>query len=625
MFMEQIRLIKEMRERDRRDGRTGSDVFPRFMVWENVFGAFSSNNGEDFRAVLEETVRIAEPTAVIPRYEGGRWTNAGVIIGNGFSVGWRTHDAQYWGVPQRRRRISLVADFGGESAPEILFESESLSGDSAESGEAREGTAGNAETCAYPAVAGTLKARYDGSPNPDIKSGQEIVVQERGVGIKCLNPDDSQSERVYDETGIWHSLSANSKGGQSRDAVFAFKLGNGAKARSIGLEEELAPTLNAECGGNKPAICIQGNCIDRADSAGCNGRGWRDDDISYTLNTIDRPVVMAFSQNGSGDTTVHPKCNAITANQNPSGRGTAMIFGFQPQAGGNTACAIMEDAAPCLGTTQKPAVYDARGNGDGETAPTITGDHYGHVNDYMAVCVGNGQSDNTKLHELCPALSTMHDQQAVMVSSAGGTNEEIAGTLDASYYKGVGARNGNERTVVAVGYKNEYEKYTKAGDEILRILRETYGEKTVVEWGAAVVDSLQSADILRQGVYESGVSRQTEDQYTKLEDTSLPIPEIVAGWLLRDMRKDRKDGCSSQGRELSEQQSGESATIVSELSQHSTQAAKELFTVWRSGKGIRLLQQTLYKIQEIRGSAMGKRSKGGDEMSVVRRLTPLQP
>lgn len=389
MFMEQIRLIKEMRERDRRDGRTGSDVFPRFMVWENVFGAFSSNNGGDFRAVLEETARIAEPGVSIPRYEGGRWTNAGTIIGDGWSVAWRTHDAQYWGVPQRRRRISLVADFGGESAPEILFESESLSGDPAKSGETRERTAGNAETCAYPTVAGTLKARYDGSPNPDKKSGQEIVVQERGVGIKCLNPDDSQSERVYDETGIWHSLSANSKGGQSRDAVFAFKLGNGAKARSIGFEEELSPTLNAECGGNKPAICypeaqitspvnrsnprpgdpaptlncdsarmicIQGNCIGRADTAGCNGRGWRDDDISYTLNTIDRPAVMAFSQNGSGDTTVHPKCNAITANQNPSGRGTAMVFGFQPQAGGNTGCAIIEGKSPCLGTTQKPAV-----------------------------------------------------------------------------------------------------------------------------------------------------------------------------------------------------------------------------------------------------------------------------
>lgn len=481
LFMEQIRVIKEMRERDRSDGRTGTDVFPRFMVWENVQGAFSINGGEDFRAVLEETVRVAEPTAVIPRYEGGRWTNAGAIIGDGWSVAWRTHDAQYWGVPQRRRRISLVADFGGESAPEILFESESMRGDSAESGEAREGTAGSsedgvastitatygtkwngnagaysggnfvigkrsasvngkaeligltnrgyssgdiAETVrsdpygAYPMIAGTLKARYDGSPNPDIGSGQEIVVQE--------------------------------------NTVLAFKLGNGEKARSIGLEENISPTLNAECGGNKPAICIQGNCIDRADTAGCNGRGWRDDDISYTLNTIDRPAVMAFSQNGSGDTTVHPKCNAITANQNPSGRGTAMVYGFQPQAGGNTGCAVTEDGSPCLGTTQRPAVFDARGNGDGEICPTITGDHENRVTDYTAVCIGNGQANNTHFHEMSPALSCMHDQQAVMVRTVccGSDSPDGSGTLDASYYKGVGARNRNERTVVAVDCRN---------------------------------------------------------------------------------------------------------------------------------------------------------------------------
>lgn len=135
------------------------------------------------------------------------------------------------------------------------------------------------------------------------------------------------------------------------------------------------------------------------------------------------PTILVFSQNGSGDTTVHPKCNAITANQNPSGRGTAMVFGFQPQAGGNTGCAIMEDSAPCLGTTQKPAVYDARGNGDGETAPTLTGDHQNRITDYTAICCGTD-------------------------------SPEIAGTLDASYYKGVGARNGNERTVVAVDCRN---------------------------------------------------------------------------------------------------------------------------------------------------------------------------
>lgn len=85
-------------------------------------GAFSSNNGEDFRAVLEETARIAEPTVSIPRYEGGRWTNAGTIIGDHWSIAWRTHDAQFFGTPQRRKRIAVLADFNGLLAPEILFE-----------------------------------------------------------------------------------------------------------------------------------------------------------------------------------------------------------------------------------------------------------------------------------------------------------------------------------------------------------------------------------------------------------------------------------------------------------------------------------------------------------------------
>lgn len=118
LFMEQIRIVKEMRNAS----NGGETVKPRFMVWENVPGAFSSNKGEDFRIVLEETARIKDKTVSIPRPNGGKWLNAGAIVGSGFSLAWRTVDAQYWGVPQRRRRIYLVADFGGESAPEILFE-----------------------------------------------------------------------------------------------------------------------------------------------------------------------------------------------------------------------------------------------------------------------------------------------------------------------------------------------------------------------------------------------------------------------------------------------------------------------------------------------------------------------
>lgn len=149
--MEQVRIVKEMRERDRRNGRAGDMVRPRFLVWENVPGAFSSNEGGDFQAVLEEIIHIAEPTVSVPRFEG-KWTKAGAIDGDGWSIAWRTHDAQYWGVPQRRRRISVVADFGGQSAGEILFERQGLPGDIAESGALWEGPAEAAEAGASYAV-----------------------------------------------------------------------------------------------------------------------------------------------------------------------------------------------------------------------------------------------------------------------------------------------------------------------------------------------------------------------------------------------------------------------------------------------------------------------------------------
>ena len=129
LFVEQIRIIKEMRDRDvRENGRSGVDVRPRYMVWENVPGAFSSNKGEDFRIVLEETARVKDKDAVIPQPPNGKWQTSGCILGDGWSIAWRVLDAQFWGVPQRRRRIALVADFGGHSAPEILFVRKGVSG-----------------------------------------------------------------------------------------------------------------------------------------------------------------------------------------------------------------------------------------------------------------------------------------------------------------------------------------------------------------------------------------------------------------------------------------------------------------------------------------------------------------
>lgn len=335
LFMEQVRIVKEMREEDKRNGRTGNMVRPRFLVWENVVGAFSSNKGKDFAAVLEEIARIAEPGFSLSGLpEKWKWTKAGAIDGDGWSIAWRTHNAKDWGktirdsrtgdvirlgTPQRRRRISVVADFGGDTASEIQFDRESVSGHPAESGAAWEGFAEASESGFNPAVARSLTARADGSPcadrGPNIvcsphpgsvaaeKSGtlgtgnDQTIFCLQGNGIdradtagcngkgwkadesytlntidrpavcaevSCMNPWDAQSARVYDQDGVWHSLNANENGGMARDSVLCagFKLGNSEQARSIGYQEELSPTLNAECGGNKPAVVAPAVALD---------------------------------------------------------------------------------------------------------------------------------------------------------------------------------------------------------------------------------------------------------------------------------------------------------------------------------------------------------------------------
>lgn len=149
LFMEAVRIIKEMRERDIREirgGRADKSVRPRFAIWENVTGAYSSNNGEDFRCVLEELIRIKEPGYVLPRPADkkgrpARWKHAGLIVGDEWSIAYRTMDAQYWGCPQRRNRIAVVMDLDGQCAGEILIECTSVSGDPVESVPAWKGIA----------------------------------------------------------------------------------------------------------------------------------------------------------------------------------------------------------------------------------------------------------------------------------------------------------------------------------------------------------------------------------------------------------------------------------------------------------------------------------------------------
>lgn len=159
LFLEAIRIIKEMRE-------ATNGVYPRYAIWENVPGAFSSNRGEDFRTVLEEFIRVKEKDAVMPAVPQAGWAYADCISGDGWSIAYRVFDAQYWGVPQRRRRIYLVADFRGECAQEILFKRESLRGYFEAGRTPWQGIAADAQNCVGTAIGGV--DRYNQSFLPGL-------------------------------------------------------------------------------------------------------------------------------------------------------------------------------------------------------------------------------------------------------------------------------------------------------------------------------------------------------------------------------------------------------------------------------------------------------------------------
>lgn len=262
LFLDAARIIKEMRT-------ATNGMYPTFAVWENVPGAFSSNGGEDFRAVLEELARVEEPDASIPRPpRGGRWSKAGAIAGNGWSLAWRQLDAQYWGVPQRRKRIALVADFRGQRAAEILFERTSLSRNPDESIKTWE---------AFTRTSGASVAGHD-----------------RIFGAGNFATGETKSERAR------RSL----REGTGR------VLESDHRETSTRCTEPVAYTLK-----------IRSGC-----EGGGKGALWQTEK-SATLSTLQDQTLF------------------------------------------------------------QPVVYDARGNGDGRTCPTITGDHENRITDYTAIAI----------------------------------------------------------------------------------------------------------------------------------------------------------------------------------------------------------------------------------------------
>lgn len=278
LFMEQIRVIKETRETDEWRGFTKQFIRPRYMVWENVPGALSSNKGEDFRAVLDETARIVEENAVIPQPPKGKWRNAGAIMGNGWSIAWRVLDAQFWGVPQRRRRIALIADFGGQSAPEILFVRESLQGDFAESGVPGARTPRTTERSVAipvlepgrrgePGQGYCLRIAQAGSNGWGVNEDVAYTLDSTGPCAVCHLDRELILAAGFDTQQITSPTNRAKvtfdapqptlcKDGRPHVITAGFKSGQGAKAGGIGYQEEVAPALmSSQTGGNMvPAI-----------------------------------------------------------------------------------------------------------------------------------------------------------------------------------------------------------------------------------------------------------------------------------------------------------------------------------------------------------------------------------
>lgn len=336
LYMEQIRIVKEMREHERSIGRTNELVRPRYMVWENVPGAYSSNGGEDFAAVLEEAVRIAEPGFSLPRLpDKQKWTKAGGIVGDGWSVAWRTHDAQYWGVPQRRRRISMVVDFNGFTAGDILFE------------------------------------RFGGAED----SGVHEAVSDSGRESRSeVQPYGESVRRDPPKGGTAREETAGGAANCSGAPIFCLQ-GNGidraetAGCNGKGWTEDVSYTLNtidrpAVC-AEIPIYCLQGTVVDRADKAQQGGDGWREN-ISYTLTTIDRPAVMAFAQNQRDEVRdLHGVAGALAAE--PGMKQQTYIFDMTHA---NDVIRECRDVSPSLqarmgtGGNQIPLTYQMQGFGD---------------------------------------------------------------------------------------------------------------------------------------------------------------------------------------------------------------------------------------------------------------------
>ena len=342
LFYQAIRIIKEMR-------CATNGKYPRYIVWENVPGAFSSNKGEDFRAVLEEICKVKDEEFSVP--QSGKWTNAGEIVADHFSLAWRVFDAQYWGVPQRRKRIYLVADFTGGSAGKILFESEGVSGYSAESFRSWQGTACHAEGCT--GETGTICLNDQGGSRMDVTKDVTCTLRAESHHPPLVFENHSQDTRYMGLLEQAPTVSSTyGTGGNNQPFVLetpkTLKIRSGCEGGGKGvlIQDDLSATLscnndqtlsvptaygicskdsnsmksdnpnsgfyeadtsrcldgngsNPSCNqGGIAVVALQGSMIGRADKNGPQGDGINEE-VCFTLNTVDHHAVAYSSSKAS--------------------------------------------------------------------------------------------------------------------------------------------------------------------------------------------------------------------------------------------------------------------------------------------------------------------------------------
>ena len=501
LFMEAVRIIKEMREQT-------NGKYPRFALWENVPGAFSSNKGEDFKVVLEELIKIAEPNAVMPEVPKKGWAYADSHCGDGWSLAYRVLDAQFWGVPQRRRRIYLVADFGGQCAREILFKRKGLQGYFIQSRTPWKTTPYDAERSI---------GADDREGELSIKENKAPIIYTRGYGgntrqdgisptiearagtggnnqpIICMATPQNGSDDRTESYGVVSKgngdafisrerhTSLSTGGGQAGQGYpcvmesAGFCPEQSAKTRGVGYEEEIAPTLRS---GVTPGVAYGISAYESNSMKSSNPHsGVYEADTSRTLDlnggnpacnqggiAIVEPVCETIALEGNGQRPSHHGDGYAESNKSYTLNATekhGVVYAVD-QGGGKSSVIVRDIQAPTLTCTHdgSPAVaygidvYNQTTTGDKAKTLTSIKCDADHVPCVCTIGLNGGDISPTLISRMSSAVGTTQDN--LIVSQVDSSYQEKVGSLYARDYKGVGNQYVDEDKCVVEGEKPRY-------------------------------------------------------------------------------------------------------------------------------------------------------------------------